>query len=110
MAKAARRNLFPDKCAREVFPRFNLPLLHSLMKKFISEMVLEEVKKRNKDNIARGEAILRQTRKFKCAESSSSIGNFRSKEHGKFNVCTYVCMYICMYVCMYVCMYYFNDG
>ena len=55
------------------------------MEKFISDMVLEEVKKKNKEYIGRGEGILQQTRKFKYAELSSSINNFRSKEHEKFN-------------------------
>ena len=45
MATALGRNLFRDNFAKDVFPRFKLPLLHSLMRNFISEMVLEEVKK-----------------------------------------------------------------
>ena len=48
-------------------------------------MVLEEVKKKKKEYIGRGEGILLQTRKFKYAELSSSIGNFRSKGHEKFS-------------------------
>ena len=67
MAIASGRNLFPDNFAREVIPRFNLPPLHSLTEKFIPEMVLEEVKKKNKEYIGRGGDILRQTRKFKYA-------------------------------------------
>ena len=67
MATASGRNLFPDNFAKEVFPRFNLPPLHSLIEKFIPEMVLEKVKKKNKEHIGRGEGILRQTRKFKYA-------------------------------------------
>ena len=85
MATASRRNLSPDIFAREVSPRFNLLPLHSSMKKFIPEMVLEEVKKKKKEYIGRGEGILLQTRKFKYAELSSSIGNFRSKGHEKFS-------------------------
>ena len=86
MATASARNLFPDNFASEVFPCFNPRLLHSLIEKFIPKMALEEVKKKkNKECIGRGEGILRQTRKFKYAELSSSIGNFRSKEHEKFN-------------------------
>ena len=84
MAAASERNIFPDNFTSGVFPSFNLPPLHSLMETFISELVLEEVKKENKEYIGRGEGILRQTRKFKCAELSSSIGSFRSKEHEKF--------------------------
>ena len=86
MATASGRNLFPDNFAREVFPHFNLPPLHSLMEKFIQEMVLQEVRKKNKEYIGRGEGIPQQTKKFEYAELSSSIGNFRSKEHAKFNV------------------------
>ena len=56
------------------------------MEKFIPEIVLEEVKKKNKKYVGRGEGILSQTKKSKYAELSSSIGNFRSKEHEKFNV------------------------
>ena len=48
-------------------------------------MVLEEVRKKNKECIGRGEGIHQQTRKFKYAELSSNIGNFKSKEHEKFN-------------------------
>ena len=48
-------------------------------------MDLEEVKKKNKEYIGRDVGILRQTRKFKYADLSSSIGNFRNKEHEKFN-------------------------
>ena len=84
-ATASGRNLFPDHFARKVFLRFNLPTFHSLMKNLIPEMVLEEVKKKNKEYIRRGKDILRQTRKFKYPHLSSSIGNFRSKEHEKFN-------------------------
>ena len=60
MATASGRNLFPDNFAREVFPHFNLPPLHSLMEKFIQEMVLQEVKKKNKEYIGRGEGIPQQ--------------------------------------------------
>ena len=81
MATISGRNLFPDNFTREVFPHFNLPPLHLVMEKFIPEMVLEEMKMKNKEYIHRGQGILRQTRKFKYAELSSSIGNFRSKEH-----------------------------
>ena len=55
------------------------------MEKFISKLVLEEVEKKNKECIGRGEGILRQKRKFKYFESSSSFGNFRSKEREKFD-------------------------
>ena len=55
------------------------------MEKFIPEMVLEEVEKKNKEYIGRAEGMLRQTRNFKYYELSSSFGNFRSKEHEKFN-------------------------
>ena len=82
IATASGRNLFPDNFAREVFLRFSLPPLHLLMEKMI---VLEEKKKKNKEYIRRGEGILQQTRKFKYVELSSSIGNFRSKEHEKFS-------------------------
>ena len=51
MATTSGRDLFPDNFAREVFPTFNLPHLYSLMEQFISEMVLEEVKKKNKEII-----------------------------------------------------------
>ena len=44
------------------------------------------MKKKNKKYVGRGEGIPSQTKKFKYAELSSSIGNFRSKEHEKFNV------------------------
>ena len=85
MATASRINLFPDNFAREVSLHFNLPSLHSLIKKFIPEIVLEEVKKKNKEYIRRGKGILWQIKKFKYAELSSSTGTFRSKEHEKFN-------------------------
>ena len=81
MATISGRNLFPDNFTREVFPHFSLPPLHLVMEKFIPEMVLEEMKMKNKEYIYRGQGILRQTRKFKYAELSSSLGNFRSKEH-----------------------------
>ena len=84
MATASGKNLFPDSFAREVFSHFNLPPLYLLMEKFIPEMVLEEIKKKNKEYIRRGHGVLEQTRKFKYPELSSSIGNFRSKEHEKF--------------------------
>ena len=84
-ATTSGRNLFADNFVRDVFHRFNLPLLHLLMESFIPEMFLEDVKKKNKEYISRGEGILRQTRKFKYAELFSSINNFRSKEHEKFN-------------------------
>ena len=84
MATAAGRNFFANNFAREVFLHFNLPPLHSLMQKFIP-MILDEVEKKNKQYIGRDEGILRQTRTFKYAEISSSIGNFRNKEHEKFN-------------------------
>ena len=58
MATASRINLFPDNFAREVSLHFNLPPLHSLIKKFIPEIVLEEVKKKNKEYIRRGKGIL----------------------------------------------------
>ena len=64
MATASGRDLFPDNIARELFPSFSLPLWHSLMKKLIPEMVLEEVKKKNKAYIGRDEGILRQITKF----------------------------------------------
>ena len=85
MATTSGRNLFPDNFTRNVFPRFNLPSFHSLMEKFIPEMVLEEVKKKNKEYIGRGEGIFWQTRQLKYAELSSSIGSFRSKEHETFD-------------------------
>ena len=40
--------------------------------------------KKNKEYICRGQGVRRQTKKFKFVELSSSIGNFRSKEHEKF--------------------------
>ena len=55
------------------------------MEQFIREMVLEEVEKKNKESIGRGEGMLRQTRKFKYSELPSSFGNFRSKEHEKLS-------------------------
>ena len=83
MATVSGRNLFPENFAREVFPSFILPPLPLLMKKFIAEVVMEEMKNKNKEYIRRGKGIFRQTRKFKYAELSSSIGNFRSIEHEK---------------------------
>ena len=80
MATASGRNLFPYSFAREILPRFALPNWYLLMEKFIPEMVFEEMKK-NKEYIRRGQGIFRQTRKFKYAELSSSIGKFRSKVH-----------------------------
>ena len=68
MTTASRRNLFLDNFAREVYPCFSLPPLHSLMETLIPEMYLEEMKKKNKEYIGGGEDILRQTRKFKYAE------------------------------------------
>ena len=56
-----------------------------MMEKFTPKLVLEEVEKKNKEYIVRGGGILRQTRKFEYSESSSSFGNFRSKEHEKFD-------------------------
>ena len=38
------------------------------MEQFIREMVLEEVEKKNKEYIGRGEVILPQTRKFKYSD------------------------------------------
>ena len=87
MARASGRNLFPDSFGREVFSCVNLPPLYLLMEKFIPEMFLEEMKK-NKGYIRRGQGMLRRTRKFKYAELSSSIGNFRSKDHEKFTMYT----------------------
>ena len=55
------------------------------MEKVIPEMVLEEVRKKNKEYIGRGEGIPQQTEVQICYILSSSIGNFRSKEHEKFN-------------------------
>ena len=94
VAAALGRNIFPDNFTSGVFPSFNLPPLHSLMEKFISELVLEEVKKENKKYIGRGEGILRQTTKFKYAELSSSIGSFRSKEHESSPVHTDIVAFI----------------
>ena len=64
------------------------------MEKFVPEMVLEEMKKKYKEYIHRGQGIIRQTRKFKYAELSSSIGNFRSKEHEKFMMYTDIVTFI----------------
>ena len=94
MATASRRNLFPDIVAREVFRCFNVPPLYLLMEKFIPEMVLGEMKKKNKKYIHKGQGILQQTRKFKYDELSSNIGNFRSKEHEKFMMYTDIVTYI----------------
>ena len=58
MATTSGRNLFPNNFAREVFPRFKLPPLHLMMEKFIPDMVLEEVKKKNKEYIVRSKGIL----------------------------------------------------
>ena len=80
MATASGRNLFPYSFARGILPRFHLPNWYLLMEMFIPEMVSEEMKK-NKEYIRRGQGIFRQTRKFKYAELSSSIGKFRSKVH-----------------------------
>ena len=85
MATASRRNLFPDNFAREVFLHFNLPPLHLFMETFIPETVFGGSEKKNKEYIHRGEGMLPQTKKFKYAELSPSIGNFRGKEHEKFN-------------------------
>ena len=63
MTTASGTNLFPKNFAKEVFPSFNLPPLHSLMEKFVSEMVFVEVKK-NQEYIDRGEGMLQQTRKL----------------------------------------------
>ena len=52
---------------------------------FIPEMLLDEMKKKSKEYICRGKGILRQTKTFKYAKLSSSIGNFKSKEYEKFN-------------------------
>ena len=52
------RNLFHDSFARKVFPRSNLPHLYLLMGKFIPEMILEEMKKKNKEYMRRGQGIL----------------------------------------------------
>ena len=81
----ASGNLFLDHFVMEVFPRFSLPHLHSLMETFIPEMILEKVKKNSKEYIGRDDCIFQQTRKFQYAELSSRIGNFRSKEHEMFN-------------------------
>ena len=94
MATASGRNLFPDCFAREVFPGFKLPPLYLLMVKFIPEMIFEEMKKKNKEYIRRGQGILLQTRKFKCVELFSKIGNFRSKEHEKFMMYTDIMTFI----------------
>ena len=102
MATASGRNLFPDNCTRQVFPSFNLSPLHSLMEKFISEMVLEEVKKKNKEYIGGGEGILRQTRKFKYAELSSNISSFRSKEQCYSQLLYSVFCYLDEYIVMCV--------
>ena len=56
-----------------------------MMEKFIPEIVLEGVEKKNKEYIGRGKSIHRQTKKFKYSELSLSFDNFRSKEHEKFN-------------------------
>ena len=93
MATASGKNLFPDSFAREVFPCFNVPHFYLLTEKFIPEMVLREMKK-NKEYNYKGQDILRQTRKFKYAELSSSIGNFRSKEHEKFMMYTDIVTFI----------------
>ena len=58
MATASGRNLFLDNFAREVFPSFNLSPLHSLIEKFISELVLKEVKKKNKEYMVEVRAYL----------------------------------------------------
>lgn len=58
MTTALGRNLFPENIAREVFPRFNLPPLHSVTETLVLEMVLEEVKRKNKEYNGRGEGIL----------------------------------------------------
>ena len=58
MATASGRNLFLDNFVREISSRFNLPLLPSLVQKFIPEMVLEEVKKKNKEYIGRVKNIM----------------------------------------------------
>ena len=81
MTTALGRNLFPENIAREVFPRFNLPPLHSLMETLVLEMALEEVKRKNKEYNGRGEGILQQTRKFINMLSYFKHCNFRSKEH-----------------------------
>ena len=85
MATTSGGNLFPDNSTRDVLTRFNLPPFHSLMEKFIPEIILEGVKKKNKEYIGRGEGIFRQTRQLKYAELSSSIGSFRSKDHETFD-------------------------
>ena len=65
MTIASGGNLFPNNFAREVFPHFNLPPLHSLMEKEVDpEMVFEEVKKKNKVYNGRVEGIRQQT--IKC--------------------------------------------
>ena len=56
------------------------------MEKFIPEMILEEIIKKNKGYISGGQGILRETRNFKYAELSSSMANFRSNEHEKFMI------------------------
>ena len=58
MATASGRNLFLDNFAREISSCFNLPLLPSLVQKFIPEMVLEEVKEKNEEYIGRVKNIM----------------------------------------------------
>ena len=74
-------------------------------------MVLEEVKKKNKEYICRGQGVRRQTKKFKFAKLSSSIGNFRSKEHEKFGGVNWYCdihLYIVLIVLDQICLFVFT--
>ena len=64
------------------------------MEKFVPETILEEMNKKNKEYISRGQDIFQQTRMFKYAKLSSSIDNFRSNEHEKFMMYTDIVTFI----------------
>ena len=71
------RNLEPINFSKEIFLCVNLPPLHILKLNFIPEIV---AKFRRRKSFFRNDQYKSYVAKFKYADSSSSLGNFRSSE------------------------------
>ena len=84
MATTSGRILHPSNFAKEIFLRFNLPPVHTLMHNMVPDLLSHELFDKTKEFIRGADSDHRQLRKLNFPSTSASLGNFRRKEEEKF--------------------------
>ena len=84
MATSSGQILHPSNFAKEIFLRFNLPPVHTLVHNMVPDLLSHELFDKKKEFIRRADSDHRQLRKLNFPSTSASLGNFRRKEEEKF--------------------------